>query len=368
MSLRKRGNQASLSSTAAAAAVAPTVAPAQLEDGTEFASIPLDSLSSALVFFSVFLIYFLSAYPSVTGGDAGELVMVSCKLGLAHPPGYPTFSMLGWMAVQLLPFTSAAFRVNFLCLTCGAFAALFIHRACVLITESVWPGIFLSFLFAFSPTVWLYSIQGEVFSLNNLLCAFLLYWTVRYFRAEYQLERHQRCTAKQKGQTAAPDNVLLTLQNRLSLYAYIGAFACGLAMTNQHTTVFFTMPTAALVSLSLLLQRLVTASTAIRLTFFLFLGMSPYLYLPLRGWFQPADSWGDPRTFSGFFTHFFRREYGTFQLAATEIGGATSTLERITVYFRVLSKESLYYVPLLAIVGAVVLFRYAQSPLKHART
>jgi len=32
-------------------------------------------------------VYTATAYPSVPGGDAGELVFTSCSLGVAHPPG-----------------------------------------------------------------------------------------------------------------------------------------------------------------------------------------------------------------------------------------------------------------------------------------
>ena len=32
-------------------------------------------------------VYVKTAYPTVPGGDAGELVFNSCSLGIAHPPG-----------------------------------------------------------------------------------------------------------------------------------------------------------------------------------------------------------------------------------------------------------------------------------------
>lgn len=39
------------------------------------------------LFAVVFATYTQTAYPSVPGGDAGELVFTSCSLGIAHPPG-----------------------------------------------------------------------------------------------------------------------------------------------------------------------------------------------------------------------------------------------------------------------------------------
>lgn len=66
--------------------------------------------------------------------------------------------------------------------------------------------------FAFSPLVWHYAIQAEVFALNNLLAATLLYLTARYARR-------------------ADDTT-----------AFAGAFVIGLGVSNQHTVVFYAVP------------------------------------------------------------------------------------------------------------------------------
>ena len=42
----------------------------------------------------IFSLYALSASPSIAGGDSGELVAEGCILGIAHPPGYPLFTMM----------------------------------------------------------------------------------------------------------------------------------------------------------------------------------------------------------------------------------------------------------------------------------
>ena len=40
-----------------------------------------------IIFAFVFSLYTKTAYRSVAGGDSGELVAQSCRLGVAHPPG-----------------------------------------------------------------------------------------------------------------------------------------------------------------------------------------------------------------------------------------------------------------------------------------
>lgn len=41
----------------------------------------------------VLTVYARTLYPSVAGGDSGELVAESCHLGVSHPPGYPLFNL-----------------------------------------------------------------------------------------------------------------------------------------------------------------------------------------------------------------------------------------------------------------------------------
>ena len=40
-------------------------------------------------------------HPTVAGGDSGELMGAACELGVAHPPGYPLFTMLSWLGTQV---------------------------------------------------------------------------------------------------------------------------------------------------------------------------------------------------------------------------------------------------------------------------
>ncbi|MGB1606932.1 MAG: DUF2723 domain-containing protein, partial [Promethearchaeia archaeon] len=133
------------------------------------------------LFIAALAVYVQTAYPTVPGGDAGELVFTSCSLGVAHPPGYPLFILLGHIFFRLVPGGSPGFRVNCLSCVCGAGAALLLflfcqrwysargHRA------SCGLALLAAGLWAFSPLVWQYHVQAEVFSLNNLLVAAQFY-------------------------------------------------------------------------------------------------------------------------------------------------------------------------------------------------
>jgi hypothetical protein len=58
-------------------------------------------------------VYLKTLYPSVAGGDSGELVAESCHLGVSHPPGYPLFNMMVHAVTTYLPTPhSKAWKAN----------------------------------------------------------------------------------------------------------------------------------------------------------------------------------------------------------------------------------------------------------------
>jgi hypothetical protein len=63
----------------------------------------MSNVSFVLLFIIVYSIYHLTSFPSIPGGDSGELLAESCLLGTAHPPGYPIFTMLSHI-VGKIPF------------------------------------------------------------------------------------------------------------------------------------------------------------------------------------------------------------------------------------------------------------------------
>ena len=59
-----------------------------------------------------FLIYFYTLCPTVSvHADAAELATVVLTRGIAHPPGYPLFTLLA-MPFSFLPFGEPAWRIN----------------------------------------------------------------------------------------------------------------------------------------------------------------------------------------------------------------------------------------------------------------
>lgn len=301
-------------------------------------------LMSACVFVFLLFVYMQTAFRSVPGGDTGELLVAACNGGVAHPPGYPTFTILAALSRRvgalIAPATTVAFRVAVLSAACGALAGVFIFLTVCLLTSNPWAAAFAALGFGLTPTVWLYSIQGEVFALNNCFVGAIAYLVTAFF---FKLGALNRLRAWSSGNILAgfKKRYVESVTGKVIFAARAGAFVCGLALTNQHTTVFPVAVSALSVVGGLGSSGLLTSALVVELGLWGLAGMSPYLYLPYAAVQMPMDTWGDQRSLDGFLTHFLRREYGTFQLAASEIGGGPSFSERIFKFLEVALDETL---------------------------
>jgi hypothetical protein len=127
-------------------------------------------------------VYVATLYPSVPGGDAGELIAVAYRLEVAHPPGYPLYTLLA-KVFTLLPLGSIAWRVNLLSAVCDAGAAALICITVYVATTSPAAAVVAAALFALSPLVWTYAAGAEVFPLNNLFAAALVLLALLWSRS-----------------------------------------------------------------------------------------------------------------------------------------------------------------------------------------
>ncbi|XP_064185224.1 protein O-mannosyl-transferase TMEM260 isoform X2 [Anguilla rostrata] len=230
---------------------------------------------------------------TVPGGDSGELITAACELGVAHPPGYPLFTLLSHLALVLLPFQSAAYSVNLLGGLLGALAS---GTLCFTVCRmgGAGPGAVLAGAgFAVSRLVWQWSVVAEVFSLNNLFVGLLFSLAACFHHADSAPQRRK--------------------------FAQWGALCCSLGLCNQHTLVLYVAVIVPWVLLRLHSQQELSLRLLAVLGLCFLGGFLPYAYLPVSSSLNWARwSWGDQTSLPGLLTHLLRAEYGTFSLAKTE--------------------------------------------------
>ena len=82
------------------------------------------------IFFGTLAVYLLTLAPTVTLTDSGELILAAYLPGIAHAPGFPLWTMIGWLFAQL-PLGRVAVRLNGMSAFFSALAAVVVFALVV---------------------------------------------------------------------------------------------------------------------------------------------------------------------------------------------------------------------------------------------
>src|SRR2546430_878138 len=100
-----------------------------------------DWLSFWLTTALVLAVYLYTLAPEVTLEMSGILSTAAMYGGVAHPPGFPLWTIYAWLFTKLLPFSNIAWRVAVSSAVAGAFAcgviALMVSRGGTMILEGM---------------------------------------------------------------------------------------------------------------------------------------------------------------------------------------------------------------------------------------
>ena len=250
------------------------------------------------------LIYLLTAARDIVVGDSPELITAAATLGVAHPPGYPLFTMLGHL-FSLLPVGTIPFRVNLLSVVCDSLAVGIIFLTGFHLSRSRLAAATAALVLALNPLFWSWSLVTEVFPLNNLLASLLIYLLVIWQE-----------TPERAG-------------------SLIGAsFVAGLAFSN-HQTIVLLGPAVCFV----LWQRravFVARPQILLICAGLFLvGLLPYLYVPWAASRHPAYNWGNISSLRDVGALIMRQSYGGYHLVRTSYRGGSSLLRIVALFFSI---------------------------------
>ncbi len=132
----------------------------------------------AIFLVSFFLLVFRAA-PGVLPGDSGEFQFVPYIWGVAHPTGYPLYTILGGLWSHLLPFGNVARRMNLFSSLWGAAALgeIYLATASLGEKEPAWStagGLAAAYVLLFSPIFQRESLVAEVYSMHAAILAALL--------------------------------------------------------------------------------------------------------------------------------------------------------------------------------------------------
>jgi hypothetical protein len=291
--------------------------------GAKRAAILLPALAVAL---PALVLYCATLMPDVGFWDTAEFQTIGAVLGIAHPTGYPAYTLLAWLAsVVFAPLGNEALRANLLSAVLVAGAAGLVTATVALLTRRWLIAIGAGVALAIATDAWRVALHADPHALHLFLVALLLLVLAGWSERVRAGERAER-------------------------WLIAAAVVFGVSLAN-HGLTFLLAPGIALFLLIVqpsLLRRprlVLTCAAALALT-----TVALYLYLPIRSAMNPPLDYGNPQTLDGFRYLVFAEQFrGDFQYPP-------GPLDSLTLITRT-SLTELGVIAVFALIGAVAAWR-----------
>lgn len=236
-------------------------------------------LGIVFVVTAVLPVYLLTMSSHVGLADTFEFQVVTPKLGIVHPTGYPLYLILGKL-FTLLPFGTLAWRLNFASVIYALAALSLLYLVLYRLVSRPLPAILGAVVTGVTVTLWSQAIIAEVYALHALIVMTAVFfmveigdWRLTIFNAETQRRREVSYLAGVR-----KDTLIILL-----------AFVIGLGMANHVTSIFLIPPAILTVLLTHVARRppdyrlpLTDYRFYLKLLVAFFLPLFLYAYLPLR--------------------------------------------------------------------------------------
>lgn len=279
-----------------------------------------------VLFLFTFILYLHNLSHSVYGGDVGDLVTAAFVGGVPHAPGYPLYTLLGFLLTKIAIFSTPAFSVGLISVLAGAFSVVFFFLTLRLLKINRLIALIATLTLATNYLFWFYNEIAEVFALNTFFIIFLFFLAILY-------------------------------SNKQKLWTfYLFCLTLGLSFTHHQTIVLFVPSLLLLVIPTLFKQKKYWKKYLWSILFFA-CGLLPYIYVPIASSHMPPINWDNVHDISSFFQLLLRRDYGTFKA-----GGYASVtfLQRLIIlksYFSTLFFQLTIPVCVVSIIGILRNFK-----------
>ena len=294
-----------------------------------------------LSFLIPLFVYILTLAPDVYFTDSGELASVATSLGIAHPTGYPLFTLIGYLWSNLLPW-SPIFNLNLMAAFATAASSLFLFLSLDLLftnfnlktkvvrrvseLNNLLLALFISTGYSFALTTWQQATSVEVYSLQLLIISAFIFTIISaYYSAK-----------------------------KSDIYLILSGFLLGLGFAN-HLTSFMLIPAGLIIFFNK--TKTMNAQSRYKLLLYIvgatLLGVLLYLYLPIRSSQLPLFNWGEVhRSFDKFIYHVTGAQYQVWMFS-----DSAASKENLKLFFELIPSQITWIGILFLIYGFYVVFR-----------
>lgn len=270
---------------------------------------------------------------TVFGGDGGDLVTTAFVHGVAHPPGYPLYTLIAFLLTKLTFLGSVAGRVNYLSTIPAILSLPILCTILYFHTRRLVVSLIGTCVFGFNYIFLLLAAIPEVFALHLLFVLLIML-------------------------------LLILWKEKKSInYFYAAVFVFGLALSHHHT-ILFLIPAFAyfIYSNRRNVHFFPYTVYGIRYTGSFLLGLLPYLYVYFAARTDPVINWENPQTMQGFIRLLSRAVYGTFQSGIAVGWSFQERLVHLKLFYQSVIIDFTHAGVVLGIIGALYLFlRYRKE-------
>jgi hypothetical protein len=306
---------------------------------------------SIAAFLIPFAVYIMTLAPTINFIDSDELATVSSLLGVAHPTGYPLFTILG-KVFTLIPVGDEVYRLNLMSAFISAISVMVFFRLMVFVisdfrinrsdktigekltsAEICNISLAAALLMAFSLTFWDNATVIEVYSVHAL---FLILLTFIFLKAiNFNIEQDISYLRNEK-------------------YFILFALLLGLSFSNHMSTAFLSVGFLYLFIITFGFSR-ATFNKLILLLIPFITGLTLYFYLFIR-----TDgsllSWGKVDSLGNFIDHITGKQYETRMFTSVQ-----DIFTQMGRYFSYYVKEYSYLHLILILPGIIGLYKKNKS-------
>ena len=231
-------------------------------------------LAGAAAGLLVFVLYLRTLAPTVLYYDAPGMLdavmlqMQAAVLGIAHPTGYPTYLTLTHLFTYL-PVGDLAYRANLASAAYGALAVGAVFWAGYLLSRRVAAAAVAAMAFGVGEAIWSQAVIAEVYTMNALLISLTLL------------------------------ALLLWRDRARDRYLLLAASLSGLCLTH-HLTSGLLLPAGLLLVGLVDWRKLLEWRLTLKAAGLFLLGLTPYLYLPIRSWMDAPMEANNPSNLERF--------------------------------------------------------------------
>ena len=257
------------------------------------------------------ILYLLTLAQSLVLGDPTEYTFVANILGIAHPPGYAFFTVVGKLWQTLIPLGPIPWRMHLLSALTASLATFFVYGTIRSLTQTSpldYPGLgrasalFAALTIATAADQWQHAIHTNPHILTATFLAANLYFLTKWSLAEREAKGEER---RAKGERREPQDTFSPLTSHLSPL-FLFCLSAGLGVTHHPLTVM-AFPAYAIFVVWIRPSILREWRTLLKMVGFALLGLTIWLYFPIRSPMQPAFGPSTMNTLNGFLDHVLAR-------------------------------------------------------------